>query len=657
MSDVAVARGANLLAQMRAWFAAWKPRRAMSLSDWAREHARLEDGSRYTPFPFQVGIMDAFTDPAVRQITVRKSSRIGYSQIVKNYIGYCADQNPSRVLVYQPTIDDAEDFAKDDVAKLLLWPAVRRLFSGKKRDSSNTIRSKRFPGGWIKIKGANSPKEFRRITADKVLLEEPDGYPPTAGMEGDQAELAFKRCLTSDEPLKAAGSTPTVKGASKIDALFEQGTQEYRYVPCPHCGEMQALVFGDGTGPGIRWAPKEAPERAWYVCVQGCEIEEEHKAEMDECGEWRAHAPQNYPHRSFHIWSGYSQFEQASWLELAKEFVRVRKDPNKLRVFVNQVLGETYAVKGEAPEWRRLYERREEFRGVPAGGLILTGGLDVQKNRVELFVWAWGADGQSWLVDHIVLPGNPYEAAVWRAASEAIQGVWQHESGVELRLTKVGADTGFATTQVEAWARKHPGLVIPIKGATSLGAPAFAWSSVRESNPNGKRRKRGLRLGMVGGHTLTLELYGRLSLDPPTDDELAGGAGFSAGYVHLSKQASEEVCKQMVGDQWVEESGEWKQVHATEALDGWKYARAMMIALGAERWTAARWAQLAAPLTIAAPVTAPAPTPAAASEHNTPAPPAEDASQPRQPDPVPAPAAPARGRRPGFIGRGRGFLR
>ncbi|NUB29457.1 phage terminase large subunit family protein [Azospirillum brasilense] len=593
-SEVIAVRGGSVLAgHVARWLAALKPKQRQSLSEWSAKNARLEDGSRYVAFPFQIGIQDAFTEPEVKQITALKASRIGYSQIVKNFIAYCADQAPSRVLVYQPTIDDAEDFGKDDVAKLITWPAVRRLFSTKTRDSNNTIRSKRFPGGWIKIKGANSPKEFRRITADKVILEEVDGYPKTAGDEGDQVGLAFKRCTTSDEPLKAAGSTPTVKGVSKIEALFLQGTQEHRYVPCPCCGEMQILVFGNGTGPGIRWEPKEAPTRAWYVCVNGCVIEEDAKAGMDERGEWRAHAPQNWPHRSFHIWAAYSQFEGASWLEIAREFVTVRKDPNKLRVFVNQVLAETYEVRGEAPAWRQLYAGREDYQGVPAGGLVLTGGIDVQKDRVELFVWAWGADWQCWLVDHIVIHGNPYEATVWDEVSQAILGRWRHASGVDLALSKVGADTGFATTQVEAWSRKHPGLVIPVKGATSLGAPSFAWSSVREAAPNGKRRKRGLRLGMIGGHALTLELYGKLSLQPPTDEERADGAGHPAGFIHLSKLATEEVCKQLVGDQWMEDRGEWKQVHATEALDGWKYARACTIAMGMERWTAARWAGLA----------------------------------------------------------------
>lgn len=588
-------RGSVLGAAVVQWLAAFKPKRRQALSEWSQKNARLEDGTRYRPFPFQIGIMDAFSDPEVRQITVRKSSRIGYSQIVKNFLGWCADQSPARVLVYQPTIDDAEDYGKTDLAQMKGWPGVRRVLSEKTRDRRNTIRSLLFPGGWIKIKGANSPKEFRRITADKVLLEECDGYPATAGVEGDQAELAFKRCLTSDEPLKAAGSTPTVHGASKIDAMFEQGTQEYRYVPCPHCGHMQILTFGDGTGPGLQWEPKDNPERAFYVCENGCVIEEEHKAEMDAAGEWRAHAPQNWPHRSFHIWAAYSQFEGAAWLEIAREHRRVHKDPNRHRVFVNQVLGQTYRVKGESPEWRRLYDRREDFQPgiVPRPGLVLTAGLDVQKNRVEVFVWAWGRDRQCWLVDHHVIAGNPFEAGIWDQASEYIQQSWRHASGVEMRLQKVGADTGFATMQVEAWSLRHPGLVVPVKGATSLNAPAFAWSSVREVNSRG-RRKRGMRHGMIGGHVLTLELYGLLSLHPPTDDEFEAGQGFPPGYIHLGRVATEEVCKQLVGDQWMESSGEWRQVHATEALDGWKYARAMMVCLGADRWAPSRWAQIEA---------------------------------------------------------------
>jgi phage terminase large subunit GpA-like protein len=44
----------------------------------------------------------------------------------------------------------------------------------------------------------------------------------------------------------------------------------------------------------------------------------------------------------------------------------------------------------EAPDWQRLYERREQWQlgTIPSGGLFLTAGADVQKDRIEVSVWA-----------------------------------------------------------------------------------------------------------------------------------------------------------------------------------------------------------------------------------------------------------------------------
>ncbi len=579
---------------VRGWFRALRPPARLSLSAWAAEHARLEDGSRYIAFPFQRDLMDAFTDPEVRQVSMKKSARVGYSKIVQNLIGFTMHHHPRRVVVYQPTIDDAEDYSKTDVAALLSTPVLESLF-GKTRDGSNTIRTKFFPGGSLRIKGANSPKEFRRITADVVILEEPDGYPPTAGLEGDQVELAFKRALTSDEPLKVAGSTPTIDGFSKIDALFMQGTQEYRYVPCPHCGEHQVLVFGDGTGPGIRWEPKDAPTRAWYVCVSGCIIEQHELAGMDERGEWRARCPQNFPHRSFHVWAGYSQFPNATWLEIAKEFVRVRKDPNKLRVFVNQTLGETFRVKGEAPDWRRLYDRREDYRPgiVPAGGLILTIGVDVQKDRVEAFVWAWGRGRSSWFIEKRVLMGTPFTREPWDQLVAMLAETWIHESGVPMRPAKVMIDAGFATTEVAAFCRRYPkSLVYPVKGASTLNAPPLSSPKAIDVVTSAGSKRRALKVWLVGDHVLKQELYGLLSLEMPTAEALENGARFPDGFVHLSHEADEEVCRQLVAEEWDEARGEWRKTGPNEALDGWKYARAGAIAAGIERMKESDWQAL-----------------------------------------------------------------
>ncbi|MHA0330278.1 phage terminase large subunit family protein [Sphingomonas melonis] len=248
------APGAHGVSLAAGWFAACRPRERPPLSKFMVEHARLDDGARIRPFPFQADIADAFTDPETAQLSVRKSSRIGYSTILQCFVAWRIKFDPLRTLIYQPTIDDAEKFSRDDLDPVLQWPVVRSVATFKPRHADNQIRAKRYKGGWIQIKGANSPKEFRRVTADDVFLEECDGYPWASKEEGDPARLAFKRNLTSPRRFSAAGSTPKVKGFSRIDLLFEQGSQEYRYVPCPHCGHMQTLVFGDGTGPGIRWA-------------------------------------------------------------------------------------------------------------------------------------------------------------------------------------------------------------------------------------------------------------------------------------------------------------------------------------------------------------------------------------------------------------------
>lgn len=352
---LAVASG-DIAEDAREWFAAFLPVERIPLSQFMAEEGRLEDGTKMRPYPFQADIADAFTAYETEQVTVRKGSRVGYSTIVQAFIGYRISRDPARSVIYQPTISDAEDFSRDDLDPVLQWPCVQKVATFKPRHRDNQVKAKRYKGGSILIKGANSPKEFRRVSADDVLLEECDGYPPSSKEEGDPARLAMRRNASSPRRFTAAGSTPKVKGSSRIDALFELGSQEYRYVPCPECGTMQILVFGDdGPGPGIKWAPRHNPTRAWYRCEKGCEIEESHKAWMDENGEFRPHNPAAYPrHRSFDIWAAYSQQPGAAWLVIAREFLEVRKDPNLLKTRVGT---------GTPPEKPSKYKHLRASRG------------------------------------------------------------------------------------------------------------------------------------------------------------------------------------------------------------------------------------------------------------------------------------------------------
>ena len=83
-------------------------------------------------------------------------------------------------------------------------------------------------------------------------------------------------------------STPTVKGASRIEQAFLESDQRKYYVPCPKCGEFQILMWSN-----IRWDQdenqKHLPDTAHYVCDH-CEykIKESDKSRLLLGGEWRA---------------------------------------------------------------------------------------------------------------------------------------------------------------------------------------------------------------------------------------------------------------------------------------------------------------------------------------------------------------------------------
>ncbi|WP_380873609.1 phage terminase large subunit family protein [Sphingomonas sp. DBB INV C78] len=602
-------------------FAVLKPKKRRKLSEWMAVEGRLDDGRRFRPFPFQNGIADSFTDIATGQTTVRKSSRIGYSTIVQCFLGYRISEDPARSLIYQPTIDDAEKYSRDDLEPVLQWPAVRAVATFKPRHSDNQIRAKRFKGGWIQIKGANSPKEFRRVTADDVLLEEPDGYPWSAREEGDPGRLAFKRNLTSPRRFNAAGSTPKIKGFSRIDNMFEQGSQEYRYVPCPECGHMQILVFGDGTGAGIRWEPKKNPTRAWYQCEAGCKIDEAHKPWMDENGEWRPHNPAAFPrHRSFHIWAAYSQHEGAAWLEIAREFMEVYKDQNLLKTFVNQVLGEAFAEKGESPEWQRLYDRREKAMQLgtpPAWAGLLVGAADVQRGgggRIDLDIWAFGPGKKRAFVERIEVYGPIADSATWSKLDVEVAREWESEDGRRMRLARCAIDSGDGqnTMEVYAWARRYPGFAMAVKGRESIAAQqAIGAPSWQDVTINGKKIRRGVKLWNVGTSMLKMELYGQLGLDKPVD-----GEEYPDGYIYLPDGTSDEWIKQLVAEELRFKklrSGavrrEWHKVRdRNEALDNAVYARAVTFALGIDNWSPLKWRRALGEFTKPPPAARPEPS-------------------------------------------------
>jgi phage terminase large subunit GpA-like protein len=600
--------GAEELSQ--AWRDGLTPDPALTVSEWADRHRVLSPRASAEPgryrtdrTPYMRAIIDALspTHPA-RRIVVMKSAQVGFTEGGNNWIGYVIHHAPGPMLAVQPTVELAKRFSRQRIDPLVNEsPALReRVKPARSRDAGNTVLSKEFPAGLLVITGANSAVGLRSMPARYLFLDEVDAYPPSADEEGDPVALAEARTRTFSWRSKVLlGSTPTIHGLSRIEREYEASDQRRYFVPCPHCREMQWLKF-----ERLRW-DKGKPETAHYECGS-CDgrIEEHHKTAMLEAGEWRPTAEAQDPGTiGFHVSALYSPVGWLSWENIARLWEVATTDEAK-RSFKNSVLGETWVEVGEAPDWQRLYERRESWQigVVPSGALFLTAGADVQKDRIEVDVWAWGRGLESWLVDHIVVEGGPEQAGTWEELGRLLDRTWPHVHGTRVAIAKLAIDTGYEAPAVYAWARRAGfAQVAPIKGVEGFNraAPVIGPTYVDVSE-GGKKLRRGARLWTIAVATFKSETYRYLRLAAPTDEEIEAGARHPAGYVHLPRGAEAEWVKQLVAEQLVTVNTkrgftrlEWQKLRErNEALDCRVYARAAAWIAGADRWSDAMWRDL-----------------------------------------------------------------
>ena len=307
----------------------------------------------------------------------------------------------------------------------------------------------------------------------------------------------------------------------------------------------------------------------------------------------------------FHLSALYSPVGWFSWADIARMWEAAQATDEAKRSFKNSVLGLTWVETGEAPDWQRLYERRESWQigTVPSGGLFLTAGADVQKDRIEVDVWAWGRGLESWLVDHIVVEGGPEHAETWDELGDLLDRTWPHAHGVATRSWPSSRSIPAMNCPPST-----PGLAgpatrrsRPIKGVEGFNraAPVIGPTHV-DVTEGGKKLRRGARLWTIAVSTFKSETYRYLRLSAPTDEEIAAGAKCPAGYVHLSNGTEAEWLKQLVGEQLVTvktkrgfQRLEWQKLRErNEALDCRVYARAAAWIAGADRWTEAMWRNL-----------------------------------------------------------------
>lgn len=467
-------------------YSMFKPPAKQTVSEWADKNRVLVSESSAEPgrwrtdrAPYQREIMDSFTQPGIWQIVIMASAQVGKSEIELNMMGCAIDNDPGPMLYIQPTDNVADDYSKRRIQPMIdACPRLRRkVYKQRSRDTTNTITMKTFPGGSLAIIGANSPADLSSKPVRYIFMDETDRFPPSAGTEGDPQELAERRTETFRHNRKIVKtSTPTIKGHSKIETDYMNGTQEEWRTECPHCHTFSFIKF-ENIKFEKETVKNEQGEEDYKVLSVGWEcpvckrVIPEHEAKRLPA-KWVSNNPGALDNgiRSFRLNAFMSPW--SSWKDIVWKFLKAKKDPDKLKVFHNTVLGETWEVHIKNGLEYELYKRREHYDAeVPTGVLVLTMGVDTQDNRLEYEVVGWDREGQSWGISRGIIPGRADAPGVWEEIDQLLDREWQLKNGMQMKILATFVDSGGHFTQdvYRECARRQTKRVWAIKGEPGEG--------------------------------------------------------------------------------------------------------------------------------------------------------------------------------------------
>lgn len=499
-------------------FAVLKPPPDLTLSEWADTFRRLSAGSSAEPgrwrtskAPYQKEIMDAITDISIRKVVIMSAAQVGKTDaMVLNPIGYYVHYDPSPIMVIQPTIDMAEKFSKEKLSPMIRdTPVIAERINEKSRNSGNTIMQKIFPGGFVTIAGANSPTGLRSHTVRILLADEIDGYPASAGSEGDPLMLATKRQTTYWNKKQVSISTPTIKGASRIEVEYEHSSKGEWNTPCPCCGELQPLVWS-----GVVFDKDDLTEIN-YVCSKCGVISSE--AEWKEKfidGKFIHEDPEN-PVKGFHLNTLASTL--TTWREVVEKFLVANEEVKKgnvelMKVWTNTEMGQTWEEDGETIEDEELIKRRENYNcEIPADVLYLTAGVDTQDDRFEVEVVGWGPEYESWGIKFAALYGDTgnMQDPVWENLDAFLSQSFEKPDGSKLKIIVTCMDSGgHRTNQVYKFCKaRFNRRIFAIKGSNDSAA-----AYIQKPTKNNREQAYLFTIGVDTGKSWLMD---RLKLSEP----------------------------------------------------------------------------------------------------------------------------------------------
>lgn len=457
--------------------------------------------------PYMIRPMECLSPQSnIPEVRLMWSAQTGKNTVGEQAVLYYIEEVPSEILYVTSDERQARKWLEKRIAPRASRAGIEfraQTDSKASRRSGDTMYSKEFDGGNLDAASARSPAQLASETKRFVMADETDRWKAALGPEGFTWDIMYARTQAwGDQKKIFAISTPTTYEESMIWPLFEEGTREEYFVPCPHCGEYQMLVIEqlkyEMEGRAIK------NDHVWYECEHCNEhIEESKKYELLNKGEWRAQATPAHPGIvSFHINAIYSPFKQ--WEEIAREYERAKEDPVRMHTFTNLVLGLPFRELGTRPKIEQIIELRGTYRSgeVPNEVLWITAGADVQRGkkayeqlsdadlekemerleeegkvlwisnlpRIEIEILGHSHGYRTYSIEYKVFYGHttdPYGGA-WeklRSWMEETELMYYRLDGSKIGVSRVFIDSGDGerTDTVYRFCEPYPG-VYPIKG-------------------------------------------------------------------------------------------------------------------------------------------------------------------------------------------------
>lgn len=599
---------------MESFFDGLRPIPRMTVSNWANHYRMLTSTSSAEPGPYRFErtpylrkIMDYLgVTSDIQEVWIMKGAQLGFTDAGNNWIGYTMHIDPGPMLLVMPTEAALKKNSRTRIEPMIEGTPVLKERTGRKGEKGtvNTVLEKEFPGGFLMMVAAQSPVGLSSTPVGKIFMDEVDRYPDSAGSEGSPIELARARARTFSNKKIYVVSTPTVQGESIIEPGFESGDCQYYHVPCRHCGHLFVITFDLLT-----WEAGK-PETVRLACPScGGLHEERHKTKMfaeegfspNGRAKWISTKKSENPKKvSMHISGLYSPYGMYSWEDAIRDYEKIKNDVNNEIAFINTVLGLTYKVKGEAPEYDALYDRRELYQigVIPDEVYFLTIGADVQPDRIEFEVVGWCPRKESYSIEYRVLNGDTSKPEVWVEFKKAISKRYPTKDGFFMPVSLTCVDSGYNTKTVYDFCNSIPGnKVLPVKGMDTVKDTLVSTPKIVNTNKSGKKIGK-QRLWGLGVSMLKSELYGFLKLNSVEGDE--GKPAYPEGYCHFPQydrsffeMLTAEEQRLVVNKKTKKESYEWVKVrNRNEALDCRNYARAAAYIFGYDRFDELKFEQI-----------------------------------------------------------------